>query len=482
MSVKRTLLIFSVLAATRCSSPAQTNHTQTTAQTLPPKTIWEGKIGAVRLILRISEDSITKQKTAVFDSPDQNAIGIAVSSLKVSNDSLVAFSKVIGQGFRGAFNADKSKAEGQWSYNGNKALMVLTRVSHITAPNRPQTPKAPFPYVQQDGIFYNKDKSLQYGYTLTIPDLKKDYPAVVMITGSGQLDRDETAFGHKIFWVIADHLSRNGIAVLRIDDRGIGKSTGNFGASTSADFAQDVLVAVDYLKNQIGIDTKKIGLIGHSEGGVIGPMAITQSKDIAFMVSMAGVGIKGSEIMFSQGREGYKKLGLKEEELLRIDTLNRMMFTLSEEYKERSALNTAFKQQMTGWLSRQPEEFLLKAGLKGPNADIIIRAKMSAMFSTWMRYFLTYDPAQYLGKITIPVLVLNGEKDKQVFAKENLAGFDKYLAQAGNKHYKTIAFPGLNHFFQHAATGEVNEYATIEETISPEVLDTITRWIIINTL
>lgn len=477
MSVKRTLLIFSVLATTQCSLSGQTNHTRTSIQDLPDKTTWEGKIGAIRLILKITEDSITKQKTAVFDSPDQGASGIEVSILKISNDSLIAYSKVIGQGFAGVFNADKTKIEGSWSYNGNKAPMALARVANIIPPRRPQTPKAPFPYIQQDGVFYNKDKSLQYGYTLTVPDLKKDYPAVVMITGSGQLDRDETAFGHKIFWVIADHLSRNGIAVLRIDDRGIGKSTGNFGASTSADFAQDVLVAVDYLKSQTGIDTRKIGLIGHSEGGVIGPMAIAQSTDISFMVSMAGVGIKGSEIMFSQGRAGYKKLGMEEEELLRIDTLNRMMFNLSEQYKESSALNAAFKQQMTEWLSRQPEGFLQKTGFKGPNADIVIGGRMSAMFSPWMRYFLTYDPAQYLSKITIPVLALNGEKDQQVYAKENLTGFDKYLSQAGNKNYKTIAFPELNHFFQHATTGEVNEYASIEETISPEVLETITKWI-----
>ncbi len=446
-------------------------------QELPAKTTWEGKLGAIRLILKISEDSISKKKTAVFDSPDQAAYDIPVSRLTVSKDSLTAFSAALAQGFSGAFNADQTKIEGNWNYNGKQAPMVLTRVANKAALKRPQTPKAPFPYIAQDVIFYNKAKSVQYGATLTVPDLKKKYPAVVMITGSGQLDRDETAFGHKLFWVIADYLSRHGIAVLRVDDRGIGKSTGNFPESTSPVFASDVLVAVDYLKNQPGIDPKKIGLIGHSEGGVIGPIAITQSKDIAFLVSMAGLGVKGSDIMMSQSRAAYKKVGLTDAELLRIDTLNQIMFRLSGQYKEMDALRPEFKKEMKAWLSRQPEDFLKRTGLKGPSADQIIEGKAAAFFSTWMRYFLVYDPADFLPKVKIPVLAINGEKDQQVYAKENLDGFKKYLTQAGNKNFKTIAFPNLNHFFQHATTGDASEYAEIEETISPEVLKTMADWI-----
>jgi uncharacterized protein len=468
MPVKSLLFFFAIITLSGCNG---------STQKFPDKTTWEGKLGNIRLILKISADSITGKRTAVFDSPDQASYGISISKLSISKDSLIAFSAALSQGFSGAFNADQTKAQGNWSYNGSKMPIVLTKVANKPDPKRPQTPKAPFPYIIEDVIFYNKTKSMQFGATLTIPDLKKDYPAVVMITGSGPLDRDETGCGHKLFWVIADYLSRHGIAVLRVDDRGVGKSTGNYIGATSPVFASDVLIAVDYLKNQVGINAKKIGLIGHSEGGLIGSIAATQSKDIAFLVSLAGVGIKGSEIILSQGRAAYKKAGLTDAELLRIDTLGRMMFRLSEEHKEMDILQPAFKKEMKAWLARQPEAFLLKAGFKGPDADKINEIRASTIFNPWMRYFIVYDPADFLPKIKIPVLALNGEKDVQVYAKENLAGFNKYLTQAGNQNFKTVSFPGLNHLFQHAGTGEINEYYEIEETISPEVLAVMANWI-----
>src|SRR5690606_22641537 len=172
-----------------------------------------------------------------------------------------AFSSQIGGGFSGAFNADKTEIIGEWKQGGGTLPLVLKKVDQLTELKRPQTPKAPFPYLEEKVIYYNSDKSIQYGATLTLPDTNKNVPAVILITGSGQQDRDETLFGHKPFWVIADHLSRNGIAVLRVDDRGVGETTGDIKNATSADFANDVLVGIEYLKSRKEVNGKRIGLI-----------------------------------------------------------------------------------------------------------------------------------------------------------------------------------------------------------------------------
>jgi len=346
--------------------------------------------------------------------------------------------------------------------------------------NRPQTPKPPFPYDEEKVIYYNKDKSIKYGGTLTIPKRAKNVPVVVLITGSGQQDRDETLFDHKPFWVIADYLSRNGIAVLRVDDRGIGETTGDMINATSADFAKDVLVGVDFIKTHPGINIKRIGLLGHSEGGMIAPMAAVQSKDVAFIISLAGLGVKGEDIIIKQCTDGFTRAGFNKDYVNRMISLYRSMIDLSNQHINDATdndLKPAFAKFMETWLKQQPESFLSQAGFKGPNANSYINTLAANLYLPWMRYFNNYDPAAALTKLTIPVLALNGEKDTQVSAKENLAGFDSLLTKAGNKHFKTMAMPGLNHLFQHANTGQLSEYGKIEETISPEVLEIITQWI-----
>lgn len=456
--------------------PAIVGVNQLLAQNLPSKTVWEGKLGDIRLILRLSTDSVTKQNVAVFDSPDQGAIGLKVSELKMTKDSVIAFSAQIGGGFYGAFNSDRTALAGEWKQGGALPL-VLKRVDKEAEVKRPQMPQAPFPYKEERVIYHNPDKSIQYGATLTLPDTNKQVPAVILITGSGQQDRDETLFGHKPFWVIADYLSRNGIAVLRVDDRGVGETTGDVMSATSLDFAGDVLIGMDYLKAHKGIDNKKIGLIGHSEGGIIAPLIAVKSKDVAFIVSLAGVGIKGRELMAMQLKNNYKQLGLNEEEIARFDSMLNMLFDLSVEYPDNEQLKPVFAKKMTQWLRSQPEPFLAKLGYTGPEANSNIDEFAVRFFLPWMRYFLKYDPATTLTKIKIPVLALNGEKDVQVSAQENLTGFKNLLTQAGNKNFKVMAIPELNHLFQHAKTGKVNEYAIIEETISPEVLSIMKNWI-----
>ncbi|WP_214071466.1 alpha/beta hydrolase [Mucilaginibacter sp. dw_454] len=450
------------------------------AQTLPAKTTWEAQSMGLNLTLHIGEDSLTKEKRITLDVPQQAIINLKASIINFSGDSLRLFFKTMQSNYIAKFNTDKTELSGNWGQNGVYELLKFKRVATKPELKRPQTPKPPFPYSEENVLYYNKDKSIRYGATLTIPKSEKKVPAVILITGSGLQDRDESLAGHQPFWVIADHLSRNGIAVLRVDDRSIGETTGNIINATSADFANDVLVGVNYLKNRADIDVKHIGLLGHSEGGMIAPIAAVQSKDVAFIICLAGVGIKGEDITIKQFSDGSRKAHLSEEYITRMTALFSGMINLANQYTnytDDSELKPAFAKFMEAWLKQQPVQFLNDAGFQGENGKNYINQLAGNIYSPWERYFNAYDPATTLGKITIPVLALNGSKDTQVSAKENLAGFDSLLTSAGNKHFKTMVMPGLNHLFQHAGTGETNEYAKIEETISPEVLDIITKWI-----
>jgi pimeloyl-ACP methyl ester carboxylesterase len=446
------------------------------AQKTPMET-WETKLAGLPLILKIKTDSLTKKKIAVYDSPSQGAFNIPVTSLQITTDSLKAFSATIGGGFTGRFNANHAEIVGKWSQGGQELEAILKKVDNGMELKRPQTPVAPFPYEIKEVIYYNNDKTIKYGATLTLPKSNQPVPVVILITGSGQEDRDETLFGHKPFWVLADHLSRNGIAVLRVDDRGVGESTGDVVNATSSDFANDVLQSVNFVKTQYGIDTKHIGLIGHSEGGVIAPIAATRSKDISFIVSLAGVGVTGAELIMAQTQGGYKSMGFGKEDLQRAASLTVLMNKLVREYVNDSKSKQDFEQRFTAWRNQQPDDFLLRAKLKGPGADAVIDRMASQYFNPWMRYFINYDPSTALGKLTIPILALNGEKDVQVDATQNLAGFRLQLTKAGNKNFKTVSLPSLNHLFQTAKTGTIDEYATIEETFNPAALDLITDWI-----
>lgn len=446
------------------------------AQEYVANSIWEGKLHNIRLVLKIASDSSTNQTTAVFDSPDQGAMGLKISELRISKDSLIAYSSVVGGGFYGTFNKDRTELTGEWRQGGAMPL-VLKKVEKVSEIKRPQTPQEPFSYKEKEVIYHNEDKSIQYGATLTLPDTNANVPAVILISGSGQQDRDETLFNHKPFWVIADYFSRNGIAVLRVDDRGVGKTTGEVLSATSADFAEDVLVSIGFLKEQEGIDNNKIGLVGHSEGGVIAPLVALQSSDVSFIVALAGPGITGMEIMKRQMRRINDELGLDAEEAERFDQFIKMLLNLASTHSDNDELKPIFAKEMQAWLDNQPDEFLTKIGFKGADANSNIDQMAGRFFLPWMRYFLQYDPAPILEQIQIPVLALNGEKDTQVSAKENLAGFERSLRKAGNKNFKTMSFPHLNHLFQTAETGAVSEYAAIEETFSPEVLNVMLNWI-----
>jgi len=305
---------------------------------------------------------------------------------------------------------------------------------------------------------------------LTLPYLKGPFPAALLISGSGAQDRDETALGHKPFLVLADYLTHRGIAILRVDDRGVGGSTGDFAQATSEDFAGDVLAGVEYLKSQKEIDPQKIGLIGHSEGGIIAPMVAAQSPpDVAFIVMMAGTGLNGEQVLYLQGALLARANGASEETIDKLGVLQERIYAVLKQEKDDDAaaekLREIFADAQLQLSKEEKEKMLFGSFVK------VIK------IIPWYRYLLTFDPRPTLMTVKCPVLAINGEKDLQVPPKENLYAIEEALKTGGNKDYTVKELPGLNHLFQTAETGAVSEYAEIEETISPTALKVIGDWI-----
>jgi hypothetical protein len=338
---------------------------------------------------------------------------------------------------------------------------------------RPQEPQKPYSYYSEDIRFDNKKDALTLAGTLTLPSKTGKFPAVILITGSGAQNRDEELAGHKPFLVLSDYLTKNGIAVLRYDDRGYGGSTGNFTSATTEDFTGDVRSAIDYLKTRPEIDLKKIGLIGHSEGGIIAPMVAADSKDVSYVVMLAGPGIPGDEILSKQSWLIGKANGLSDSVLTNGDIVNRKIHRV---LKSRASIEEVRKELtliMEDALSKMPSA-------QQPPADrrsAVIAEKVNAIATPWFRFFVNYDPVPVLEKVKCPVLALNGAKDLQVPPEENLEAIQKALTKAGNKNFMVRELPELNHLFQESTTGSPSEYAVIEQTISPSALKEITDWV-----
>ena len=326
---------------------------------------------------------------------------------------------------------------------------------------RPQNPVKPYPYRDEEVSYENKLQHVTLAATLTIPPGKGPFPAVVLITGSGPQDRDETLLGHKPFLVLSDYLTRHGIVVLRADDRGTAKSTGNFKTATTADFATDTEAGIAYLKTRAEVDPRKIGLIGHSEGGVIAPMIAARNPDVAFIVMMAGTGVPGDQVLVAQGEAIQIASGMDSDKAAKDAIKEREMLTLVETERDEALLEKELKEKMAGDVP-----------------EAMIGLQIQQVTSPWFRYFLTYDPAPALRNVTCPVLVLSGSLDKQVLPDQNLPPIRKALEAAGNKHFEIDELPGLNHLFQTAKIGAPAEYTQIEETISPIALDKIATWIL----
>lgn len=441
--------------------------------------LWEGKLKVnaviqLRLVLKVEKGKDGKLK-ALLASPDQGANDIPISSIALSNDELTFESKLIRATYTGKKTKDGTGFDGTFFQSGMKMPLLLKKTDKVSVVPRPQTPHAPFPYRSEEVTYENRDAEVKLAGTLTLPVGKGPFPAVLLITGSGAQDRDETILGHKPFLVIADYLTRRGIAVLRVDDRGVGGSTGSSSSATSEDFAGDALAGVSFLKGRKEIDPARIGLIGHSEGGIIGPIAAARSRDVAFIVMMAGTGLPGTEILKVQGELIAKAEGASESELkYSRDARQRLMDIFLRE-KDEAAARVKLTAALKEVIAAMPEAE--KKALAEQGADNT-EAMMDQFNNAWFRSFLLYDPRPALKKVHCPVLALNGEKDLQVEAKPNLGEIEKALQAGGNQDVKTIEFPGLNHLFQPCKTGSPSEYATIETTLAPEVLKAMGDWIL----
>lgn len=283
-----------------------------------------------------------------------------------------------------------------------------------------------------------------------------------MITGSGPQDRDESLMGHKPFWVIADYLTRRGIAVLRIDDRGMGKSTGNSTRTTISEMADDVLVGIAYLKGRKEIDAKRIGVIGHSEGGIVGPLAASRSADISFVVMLAGTGVTGEQVLYLQSELVIRASGGGDAAVAQNRKLQEMMFSVLRQEKD----------------DKDDEVILerLRAGLGKP-ADRTANQAFEQILAPEMRSFIFHDPSEALRRLKVPVLAMNGSRDVQVPPQQNLPAIITALTAGGNPDIAAIELPGLNHLFQRCKTCAPSEYGDLEETFSDGALEILGNWL-----
>ncbi len=442
---------------------------------------WHGKIemANLRLVFNLKTAG-NGSVSATMDSPDQSAFGLAVESASVKEDSLYISDSRFRISFKGKRTND-STITGVFTQGMDIPLVLKRNSPETKSPPKAkkQTPVPPFPYKEEEVTIENKKAGITMSGTLTIPSETngKGYPAIILISGSGPQDRDETIFGHKPFAVLADHLTRQGIMVLRYDDRGTGKSTGDFSSSTSRDFADDAEAVLKYLYSRKDVNKKQIGLIGHSEGGLIAPLVANENKEVGFIVLLAGPGIPIIDLMTEQNVAIMRSQGLAEAAANAYGSLYKDVMLIARNNDIHEEKKNAIIKVAEGWERSQSAETLKLLGIEDDWHGKFAEEMVKGTESKWMQYFLNYDPGPELKKLKIKVLALNGEEDNQVVAKSNLAGIESSLKKSKSPSFKTVSLKGLNHLFQQCTTCTIEEYGSLEETFSPTALSEITSWL-----
>lgn len=440
--------------------------------------VWHGALSIKGMKLRL-DFNISKKDSgyvATMDSPDQSAFDIPMTAATFLNNQLeltLTAAKIV---YKAILQNDTLK--GEFTQAGQSMPLEMTRnVLEKKIDKKPQEPILPVPYSEEEVFFFNKSANVKLAGTLTYPKLKpnstQQFPALILISGSGPQNRNEELLGHKPFLVLADYFTRKGFAVLRYDDRGVGKSTGDFSQATTADFASDVESAVKFLQHHFVVNPTKIGLMGHSEGGVIAPMvAANPSNSVAFIVLLAGTGIKGDSLLLLQQALIAQAEGMNLTLLKENQQLNRELFQMVNLYEDEKILNAA----VDAYFEQHPlnTELLAETGQTSTEFQQALR---NQLLNPWMRYFLRLDPQIALKKVTCPVLAINGSKDLQVPAAQNIPAIKTAIESNGNKQVSVEMLPNLNHLFQTCTTGSLSEYATIEETFSPVALKVIEKWL-----
>lgn len=436
---------------------------------------WSGTLSVghgvtLRLVFHVNakEDG---SLSGTLDSPDQGATGIPLSEVTLV-DAKVHFGVASAHAaFDGTLSQSHNSIVGSWSQGTVSLPLTLAHGTGAAQANRPQEPKPPFPYRAEDVHVAVPGTNVVLAGTLTLPRGPGPFPAAVLVTGSGPQDRDETIMGHKPFLVLSDYLTRHGVAVLRYDDRGVGKSTGVFAEATTRDFANDALAAVEFLHRRPEIAHDRIGVIGHSEGGLIAPMVAVRSSDVAYIVLLAGPGLPGEQIIQEQGELIGRAMGTP----ANILALNKRVQARLAEVVAKEPDPAAAVPKLRAILEEARDSLPPEARDEATRTmDTTIRQ----INSPWFRFFLKYDPRPTLEKVRVPVLAIGGSKDLQVPAEQNLTEIEKALRRGGDKDVTTVLLPGLNHLFQKAKTGAPSEYARIAETMDPSALSTVTNWIL----
>jgi pimeloyl-ACP methyl ester carboxylesterase len=472
-----------------------------------PDEIWRGtmKAGMQALVIQVrGYAGADGEKIYLLDSVSQNVGGFK-TTMRTEGGSVRIETPALRATYTGSLNEGQTEIEGTWK-QAQPIKLNLARVdtladSTLKKANRPQTPLPPFPYDIREVTFQSEvtksawnratfgfmgDNKIDLVGTLTVPkegfsNKGDNFPLAILISGSGPQDRDETILDHKPFWVIADHLSRRGIAVLRYDERGVGKSKGNFPTATTEDFANDVKSALAFAKTLEEIDPSRIGLIGHSEGGLVAPMVAAEEPSVAWIILMAGPGVNGEQILYSQGALIIEAEGGSMEDKKKQRRMQELAF--------RTIQSTNGKGRIEPMVSPIVEQLLLDLQ-SGDSIDIgtgntlrkdlekQVRASLLALKSPWFQYFAKHEPGPVLEKVRCPVMAINGSKDVQVDSKLNLPKIEEHLKRGGNDSVTLREFEGLNHMFQTCKSGGLSEYAIIEETVAPVVLQEIGDWIL----
>ncbi|QIA09281.1 alpha/beta hydrolase [Draconibacterium halophilum] len=404
--------------------------------------------------------------------PNFDVSGVKPKATTFENGILSIDGSNVGMKYEGKLNETTQQIEGEYTEGSTKLILNLIKGNpKIAAPKRPQVPEKPYPYFEEEVVFENSKANIVLAGTFTRPVGSEKFPVVILISGSGRHDRDGSIPTHKPFLVLSDYLTRNNIAVLRYDDRGFGESTGDFSKATTADFAQDVLSAVRYLKSRKDIDAKHIGLIGHSEGGIIAPLAANQTSDISFIVTLAATGIPGSKVSVLQSKS-LRPFPVPDE--VAFEDNVRQAIKIASSSKEMSEK----RKELTAHNKSYLAPILKSLGAKDENISKFINNETKSTLKPWSIYFYNYNPAVEFEQLSIPVLSLNGSKDTQVNSTINQNAIRNALIKANNKNYKIVELESLNHLFQECTTGNIDEYKEIEQTMSPIALKEISDWIL----
>ncbi|QHI37072.1 Esterase EstD [Kordia antarctica] len=432
---------------------------------------WKGelKIQGMELPLAFNISETDGTYTTTMDSPMQNAFGIPTNGTTFKDNELIILQTQSGIEYTATFTDETFK--GIFKQGGQEYPLDLIKGEKNVKKDKPQEPKKPYPYVSEEVTFKNATAgNIKFAGTLTLPKDVKNPPVVILITGSGAQNRDQELLGHKTFLVLSDHLTRQGIAVLRYDDRGTAKSEGDFSVATSFDFASDVEAAMTYLQTRNDVvDVNKIGLVGHSEGGLIAPIVAARNKNVAFCVLLAGPGVSGKEILLTQGKKAAELEDYPASDIAISQEISAKIYDICADYKGEASKEkiAALFQELKGKMTSEKAQREL--------TDTALKGQLKMITSPWMRAFLGYNPQTSLKKVTCPILAVNGEKDFQVLPALNLNAIEKGLKN--NSDVTIKQFKDLNHLFQTSETGALSEYAKIEETFAPVALNYVSEWI-----